>query len=97
MGRRTHEHGRGLTVNLDTMERAYLLYDLQNEGYLILDHLPTGSHLTAGELDNTHAICDISHWTQADLDEFAGLDSGDQYAIVEQLELAVFAQETRRN
>jgi len=84
-------------MNLDTMERAYLLYDLQNEGYLILDHLPTGSHLTAGELENTHAICDISHWTQADLDEFAEMGTGDQYAIVEQLELAVFAQEMKGN
>ena len=82
-------------MNLDTMERAYLLYDLQNEGYLILDHLPDGSRLTAGELENTHAICDISHWTQDDLDEFAEMGTGDQYAIVEQLELAVFARETR--
>ena len=86
-----------MNVNLDTMEHAYLLYDLQNEGYLILDHLPTGSRLTAGELENTHAICDISHWTQDDLDEFAEMGTGDQYAVVEQLELAVFAQEMRRN
>lgn len=84
-------------MNLDSMERAYLLYDLQNEGYLILDHLPTGSRLTAGELENTHAICDISHWTQADLDEFSEMGTGDQYAIVEQLELAVFAQEMKGN
>ena len=82
-------------MNLDTAEHAYILYGLQDEGYLILDHLPTGSRLTAGELENTHAICDISHWTQANLDEFAGLDTGDQYAIIEQLELAVFGNEMR--
>jgi len=82
-------------VNLDTMEHAYLLYGLRGEGYHILDHLPKGSRLTAAELDNTHAICDISHWTQDDLDEFSEMETGDQYAIVEQLELAVFAQEMR--
>lgn len=82
-------------MNLDTMERAYLLYDLQASYFLIVESLPDGFRPTAGELENTHAICDISHWTQADLDEFAGLDSGEQYAIVEQLELAVFAQEMR--
>jgi hypothetical protein len=84
-------------MNLNTMGRAYLLYGLQDGDYLVLDYLPDGSRLTAGELNNTHAICDISHWTQADLDEFSEMGTGDQYAIVEQLELAVFAQETRGN
>jgi hypothetical protein len=79
------------------MEHAYLLYGLQEGDYLVLDCLPTGSHLTAGELENTHAICDISHWTQDDLDEFAEMGTGNQYAIVEQLELAVFAQEMKGN
>ena len=84
-------------MTLDEMEHAYIRYALYDTDYLILSHLPTGVRLTAGELDNAYAICDISHWTQADLDEFAGLDSGDQYAIVEQMEFALFAQETRRN
>lgn len=84
-------------MNLDTMERAYLLYDLQAGYFLIVESLPDGFRPTAGELENTHAICDISHWTQADLDEFSGLDSADQCAIIEQLELAVFARETRGN
>lgn len=86
-----------MRVNLDTMERAYLLYDLQAGYFLIVESLPDGFRPTAGELENTHAICDISHWTQDDLDEFSEMGTGDQYAIVEQLELAVFARETRGN
>lgn len=84
-------------MNLDTMEHAYLLYDLQASYFLIVESLPDGFRPTAGELENTHAICDISHWTQADLDEFSEMGTGDQYAIVEQLELAVFAQEMKGN
>ena len=82
-------------MTLDEMEHAYIRYALYDTDYLILSHLPTGVRLTAGELDNAYAICDISHWTQADLDEFALLDRDDQYAIIEQLELAVFAQEMK--
>lgn len=82
-------------MNLDATERAYLLYHLNSSRFLILESLPDGAHLTAGELGSSYAICDISHWTQADLEEFSGLDMGDQYAIIEQLELSVFANEMK--
>jgi hypothetical protein len=90
-----------MTTNLDLMEKAYMKYRLHQDEYgilppyEILDHLPDGISLTAGELDNDYAVCDISHWTQEDLEEFDAMGAGDQFAVIEAIEFGEFARGLR--
>ena len=83
-------------INLDEMDKAYLVYDNRFGYYEVLGELPEGVSLTAGELENEFAVCDISHWTHDDLMQFDDMMSGDQYAIIENLELGVFAEQMRK-
>lgn len=84
-------------IDLDKMEKAYIAYDNRTGYFEILAELPAGVTLTAGELENEFAVCDISHWTQDDLVEFMDHSSGDQYSIIENLEFGVFAEEMREH
>lgn len=82
-------------MNLDSMERAYIRWHLDTGAYEILERLPEGTSVTAGELDNEYAICDISHWTQADLEDFDEHATDDQFEIIEALEFGEFARGLR--
>lgn len=86
-----------MNINLDEMDKAYILYDFEANTYGIVGELPEYRELTAGSDDQTLAVCDISHWTQADLDEFDSLEAGDRAGIIENLEFGVFANEMREH
>lgn len=79
-------------MNLDKMPQAYLWYWLGDGRYEVFATLPEGVTLTAGEIENDFAVCDISHWTQDDMNEFDSLDEADRFAIVESLEFGEFAR-----
>lgn len=76
-----------MNINLDETDEAILLYDHDKNTWVVLGGLPDHRDLKAEAEDTqTLSVYDISHWTQADLDEFDSLDAGDRAGIIEKLD-----------
>lgn len=84
-------------MNLNNIDQAFLFYNLEDNTWIAYETLPVNYSLTAGEDENTHAFVDISHWTQADLDEFDKSDELQRLAIIESLEFTEFSKQMREH
>lgn len=83
--------------SIDKWEQAFLFYNLEDNTWVAYETLPPNYSLTAGEEENTHAFVDISHWTQADLDEFDKSEELQRLAIIESLEFTEFSKQMREH